>query len=133
MYACSSGSHGMKILAIDDDRTMRRGLFRLFRGMVATAADIGEAMTHIAIEQPMVIILDAWLFKASGIDAIPALREAAPEAQIIVFTAGVNEFESRRARQLGASAYLSKMSIGNLQQIVSGVLSDAAEPALTGA
>jgi DNA-binding NarL/FixJ family response regulator len=63
-----------------------------------------------ALEAPDVILLDLSLPGMSGLDAIPLLNEAAPEAKILILTQSELEGDVIKAVMLGASGYHLKSS-----------------------
>lgn len=75
------------------------------------------------LEKPRVILLDLRLPGMSGIEAIPALRRAAPESKIILLTQSDQEADVIRAISSGASGYLLKNA--KVQDIIEGIESVA--------
>ena len=81
----------IRILLVDDHTLFRRGLTALLSRdpmlqIVGDAADAGEAQRRAQALQPDVILLDNHLPGVNGVDALPALREAAPAARLIMLT-----------------------------------------------
>ena len=73
----------IRILVVDDHTLFRRGLIALLSRepqfeVVGDAADAGEAQRRAQELQPDLILLDNHLPGVRGVDALPALREAAP-------------------------------------------------------
>lgn len=68
---------------------------------------------------PDILILDLGLPGMDGIDAIPLLRKAAPEAKILVLTVFDNKARVFQALGAGASGYLIKSD--GLNAIVQGI------------
>lgn len=108
----------VRILVVDDHTLFRRGLTALlsreprFR-IVGDAADAGEAQRRARELQPDVVLLDNRLPGVSGVDALPALREAAPAARFLVLTVSEDESDLTAALRAGASGYLLKTSEGD--------------------
>lgn len=103
----------IELLIVDDHTLFRRGLTALLsqdgRFHVASqAADIGEALRILARHAPDVILLDNHLPGVRGVDGIPALKEAAPEARILMLTVSENEDDLAAALRAGAEGYLLK-------------------------
>lgn len=103
----------MKILAIDDE-TKALDLFK--RGLeaydfdVLTATD-GQAGLDQAIEgNPDLIILDIRMPKLDGWDVCRTLKlnDATRHIPVVFLTAYSSEQDKERAKELGASAYLTK-------------------------
>ena len=103
----------IELLIVDDHTLFRRGLTALLSQdgrfhVAAQAADIGEALRILARQSPDVILLDNHLPGVRGVDGIPALKEAAPEARILMLTVSENEDDLAAALQAGAEGYLLK-------------------------
>ena len=103
----------IRVLIVDDHKIVREGLRDLIssrRGM-AVVGDAGgrdEAVRLAADERPHIVVLDLDLGRESGLDLLPALREAAPGAGVIILT-GVRDAEARdRAMELGAQGMVLK-------------------------
>ena len=81
----------VRILVVDDHTLFRRGLTALLARdaslqVVGDAADSGEAQRRAAELQPDLILLDNHLPGVNGVDALPALRQAAPAARVMMLT-----------------------------------------------
>ena len=63
--------------------------------------------------QPDVILLDNHLPGVNGVDALPALREAAPNAHILMLTVSEDEADLAAALRGGAIGYLLKTTEGD--------------------
>ena len=103
----------IRVLVVDDHTLFRRGLISLLAGdarfqVVAEAGDANEAHQRAAQTQPDVILLDNHLPGVRGVDAIPALKEAAPAARVLMLTVSENENDLAAALQAGADGYLLK-------------------------
>ena len=75
-------------------------------------AALGEAQRRALTLQPDVILLDNHLPGVNGVDALPALREAAPAARLIILTISENEADLAGALRAGACGYLLKTMEG---------------------
>lgn len=107
----------IRILLVDDHTLFRRGLTALLSRdpglqVVGDAADAGEAQRRAASLQPDIILLDNHLPGVSGIDALPALREAAPHARVLMLTISEDENDLAAALRAGACGYLLKTMEG---------------------
>ncbi len=105
--------HAIELLIVDDHTLFRRGLTALLSQdgrfhVAAQAADIGEALRILARQAPDVILLDNHLPGVRGVEGIPALKEAVPEARILMLTVSENEDDLAAALQAGAEGYLLK-------------------------
>ena len=108
----------IRILVVDDHTLFRRGLIALLaheRGfeVVGDAADAGEAQRRAQALQPDLILLDNHLPGVRGVDALPALREAAPAARILMLTVSEDEQDLSAALRAGAAGYLLKTIEGD--------------------
>lgn len=103
----------IQLLVVDDHSLFRRGLMALLAQdprfvVTCEAGDVGEALRCVARQRPDVILLDNHLPGVLGVDAIPALREAAPGARILMLTVSENEADLVAALKAGADGYLLK-------------------------
>ena len=106
-------THAIQLLLVDDHTLFRRGLKALLEQderftVSAEAGDVGEALRCLQRERPDVILLDNHLPGVRGVDAIPALKEAAPAARVLMLTVSENENDLAAALQAGADGYLLK-------------------------
>ena len=106
-------------MVVDDHTLFRRGLVALLASdaslaVVGEASDAGEAVRKAAALQPDVILLDNHLPGATGIQALPGLKEAAPRARIILLTVSEDEQDLQAALRGGAHGYLLKTIEGDL-------------------
>ncbi|MHB1121788.1 MAG: response regulator [Ramlibacter sp.] len=114
-----SVSTPVRLLVVDDHTLFRRGLVALLAGdrslaVAGEASDAGEAVRQAAALQPDVILLDNHLPGATGIQALPGLKEAAPRARIILLTVSEDEQDLQAALRGGAHGYLLKTIEGDL-------------------
>lgn len=103
----------IELLLVDDHTLFRRGLKALLEQddrftVTAEAGDVGEALRCLQRRPPQVILLDNHLPGVRGVDAIPALKEAAPQARVLMLTVSENENDLAAALQAGADGYLLK-------------------------
>ena len=108
----------IRILVVDDHTLFRRGLTALLSRdaqfqVIGDAADAGEAQRRAREWQPDLILLDNHLPGVNGVDAIPALREVAPAARILMLTVSEDENDLAAALRNGASGYLLKTMEGD--------------------
>jgi len=103
----------IRVLIIDDHLIIRAAL-RMFLDSQAGISVVGEgsgpqdALAVAAREQPDVILLDLDLGEANGLDLLPDLHTAAPDAHVVVLT-GVRDAQMhRRAVRLGAVGLVPK-------------------------
>jgi two-component system, NarL family, nitrate/nitrite response regulator NarL len=108
----------IRILVVDDHTLFRRGLTALLSReaqfqVVGDAADAGEAQRRAQALQPDLILLDNHLPGVNGVDALPALREAAPKARVLMLTISEDERDLAAALRGGACGYLLKTMEGD--------------------
>ena len=108
----------IRILVVDDHTLFRRGLTALLTRdvglqVVGDAADAGQALRKAQELKPDVILLDNHLPGVNGVDALPSLLEAAPDACILMLTVSEDENDLAAALRGGASGYLLKTMEGD--------------------
>jgi len=108
----------IRLLVVDDHTLFRRGLIALLGQyadfeVAGEAADAGEAQRRALALQPQVILLDNHLPGVTGIAALPALREAAPAAHILMLTVSEDEQDLGNALKGGARGYVLKTAEGD--------------------
>jgi two-component system nitrate/nitrite response regulator NarL len=101
------------LLLVDDHSLFRRGLRSLLEqderfAVCGEAGDVGEALRSVGQDLPDVILLDNHLPGVRGVDAIPALKEAAPAARVLMLTVSEDAKDLAAALQAGADGYLLK-------------------------
>jgi DNA-binding NarL/FixJ family response regulator len=99
---------------ICDDTAAMRALLRVVIDLRPTLRVVGEATDGIeAIReatrlQPQVILLDLAMPIKTGLEALPEIRNGAPDAQIIVLSGFAAANAADQALALGAARYLEK-------------------------
>ena len=116
--ATKAGDAKIRLLVIDDHTLFRRGLTALLARdvqlqIIGDAADAGEGQRKARELQPDVILLDNHLPGVNGVDALPALREAAPNAHVLMLTVSEDEADLAAALRGGAIGYLLKTTEGD--------------------
>jgi DNA-binding NarL/FixJ family response regulator len=103
----------IRILMIDDHALLRTGLRMIIESrtgmiVVGEAENRRESLAAIAHEIPDIILLDLDLGDENGLDLLPDLLAAVPDARIILLT-GLRDIEvQRRAILLGEMGLVSK-------------------------
>ena len=103
----------IRLLLVDDHNLFRRGLKALLSqderfDVIGEAGDIGEALRCLSQRQPDVILLDNHLPGVRGVEGLPALKDAAPRARILMLTVSENANDLAAALHAGADGYLLK-------------------------
>ena len=101
-----------RILIVDDHPLTREALSSLLGAhgfeIAGSASDGAEAIVEAARLQPDLILLDLLMPDMDGITALPRLREAAPDCEVVVLTASGTEENLLSAIRAGAAGYLLK-------------------------
>ena len=105
--------------------TFRRGLIALLSrdarvSVVAEARDAGEALKMAQLHQPDVILLDNHLPGVHGVEALPQLSTAAPQARTVMLTVSEDAADLAQALARGAVGYLLKTVEGD--ELVAAIL-----------
>jgi DNA-binding NarL/FixJ family response regulator len=101
-----------RVLIVDDHPLTREALATLLAGndfdVVGQASDGQEAIELAGRLRPQVILLDLSMPGLDGLSALPGLRSAVPDAEVIVLTASGTEDNLLAAIRAGAAGYLLK-------------------------
>ena len=111
-------SNSLRVLIVDDHTLFRRGLSSLLGRdvrivVVGDAADAGQAQRRALELQPDLILLDNHLPGVTGVEAIRALLEAAPQARVVMLTVSEDAQDMAAALRSGAAGYLLKTMDGD--------------------
>jgi DNA-binding NarL/FixJ family response regulator len=106
----------IRILIVDDHAVVRSGLRLLLEReedfeCVGEAGSADEAVREARREKPDVILLDIVMPGKSGIEAAPAIREAAPDAKLLVLSMQDDPSYVREAFGVGAMGYVLKEAV----------------------
>ena len=101
-----------RILLVDDHPLTRSALAALLQQhgfeVVGEAEDGQQAIERAATLRPDLILLDLSMPGLDGLSALPQLREAAPDCEVVVLTASGTEENLLGAIRAGAAGYLLK-------------------------
>jgi DNA-binding NarL/FixJ family response regulator len=101
-----------RILLVDDHPLTRSALAGLLQQhgfeVVGEAADGAEAIDAAGRLRPDLVLLDLSMPGVDGLTALPLLREAAPDCEVVVLTASGTEENLLGAIRAGAAGYLLK-------------------------
>jgi two-component system nitrate/nitrite response regulator NarL len=105
-----------RVLIVDDAPDMRQ-LLRITLGLDASFEVVGEgADGRSAIElaerlQPAVVLLDHHMPGLTGLEALPEIRQRAPDSLVVVYTADTDPRVRQAALQAGAIAIIDKTTV----------------------
>jgi len=101
-----------RVLIVDDHPLTREALATLLAGndfdVVGQASDGQEAIELAGRLRPQLVLLDLSMPGLDGLSALPGLRAAVPDAEVIVLTASGTEDNLLAAIRAGAAGYLLK-------------------------
>jgi two-component system response regulator RegA len=106
-----SGLPEKSLLLLDDDAPLRNRLGRALesRGFQTTLVEsVSEALSAVRSRPPAFAVLDMRLEDGTGLKVVEALREARPDARIVMLTGYGNIATAVAAVKAGAVDYLSK-------------------------
>jgi DNA-binding NarL/FixJ family response regulator len=102
----------LRILIADDHPLTRSALTGLLEqhgfSVVAEASDGMEAIDRARELRPDIVLLDLTMPGIGGLEALPRIRAAAPECEVVVLTASGTEDNLLAAIRGGAAGYLLK-------------------------
>ena len=102
----------MRILLVDDHPITRDALGALLAQhgfeVVGEASEGAEAIELARLHRPELVLLDLSMPGMDGLEALPQLRQAAPETEVVVLTASGTEANLLAAIRGGAAGYLLK-------------------------
>jgi two-component system response regulator RegA len=118
------------LLVLDDDAPLRTRLGRALeqRGFEPTlVGSVNEAIAAVRAHAPAYAVLDMRLEDGSGLKVVEAVREARPDAKIIMLTGYGNIATAVQAVKAGAVDYLSKPA--DADDVVRALLAKGDAPA----
>lgn len=107
------------VVIVEDDPDIQSLISTIFSmdprfSVVGLAASAEEALEVTRTAEPEIIVLDDRLAgELTGVEAVPQLKKAAPQAKIILFTAHAN-LHARVVDQPDIDAFLLKTETGEL-------------------
>jgi two-component system, OmpR family, alkaline phosphatase synthesis response regulator PhoP len=100
-----------KILVIDDDRSIRKALVRLFESegySIEVAADGEAGLAAYRAAPPALVVLDLKLPQISGRDVCREIKKTSPSPPVIILSAASDELDKVLLLELGADDYVTK-------------------------
>ncbi len=103
----------IRIVLVDDHAVVRSALRLLLDAegdleVVAEAGDTESAIRYLRGHRPEVLILDRNLREGATTSALPELRDASPDTNVVVLTMDGEPAYAREALQAGVLAYVLK-------------------------
>ncbi len=127
------GSHnqGVRILVVDDDRSLRDALRRALslEGYEIDLAEGGQqALTRIAAAKPDAVVLDVGMPGMDGLEVCRRLRSAGNRVPVLILTARESVEDRIDGLDAGADDYLAKpFDVGELKARLRALLRRAGE------
>jgi CheY-like chemotaxis protein len=113
----------VNILVVDDHPKLRGllagTLTRRLGADVEQAGDVEEALTKLTQAHFDVVMMDVNLPRVTGLEAVPALRAAAPGCRVVLMSAAVMPGLESKALRAGADMFIAKSA--GLEDLCSAV------------
>lgn len=111
--AGKDGFHGLKVMVIDDSKTIRRTAETLLKKAgceVVTATDGFEALSKIADQKPEIIFVDIMMPRLDGYQTCALIKhnKAYRHTPVIMLSSRDGLFDKARGRIVGSEQYLTK-------------------------
>jgi twitching motility two-component system response regulator PilG len=107
------GLNGIKVMVIDDSKTIRRTAETLLRKEgceVITATDGFEALSKISDQQPQIIFVDIMMPRLDGYQTCALIKnnQMFKSTPVIMLSSKDGLFDKARGRIVGSEQYLTK-------------------------
>jgi two-component system response regulator DevR len=118
----------IRVLVVDDHSVVRSGVASFIESqpdmtMVGEAGDCDGAVAETTSIKPDMVLMDIRLGECSGVDACRAIKAAAPEVKVVMFTTYADLDLLRAAIDAGASGYVIKrMTLKSLAETIRRVM-----------
>ena len=127
----------MRLLIVDDAEAPLRRLECMLRELghevVGTARNGAEAVQAFATLQPDVVIMDVIMPRMNGLDALRVIRDAHPQARVIMASSLQSCQTALEAERLGALYCLAKpYQECNVRKVLEQIGEDCGKPARPG-
>ena len=120
------------LLAVDDEidaLEMIKGHFEPRGYEVHTAQDGDEAIRVCTGIKPQVILLDLKMKRMDGDEALPQLRQLAPNAKVVLITAYQGHLSKKKMEELGIDLFLEKpISIVDVEKKIQSLIKNTPSP-----
>ena len=119
----------IKVLVVDDHAVIRVGLSQMLSTdpeitVVGEARDGTEAIEKAVSLRPDVIIMDIFMPRCNGLEAMITLKQKLPGARVLILTVSDREVDLFQALRFGAQGYILKSA--DMVDIVEAVKKTAA-------
>lgn len=119
MTTAKAATDPIHVLIADDEDMFAELVEALLAGdervhVVGRACDGEEAVELASTLRPHVIVMDIGMPVIDGIEATHRIRQADPDAQVVIFTGSDEARDVQRAREVGAAAFVRKSHIAAL-------------------
>ena len=109
----AGGFHGLRVMVIDDSKTIRRTAETLLKREgceVVTATDGFEALAKIADQQPQIIFVDIMMPRLDGYQTCALIKnnQVFKSTPVIMLSSKDSLFDKARGRIVGSEQYVTK-------------------------
>ena len=99
------------ILIVDDEPNIRRMLGSLLRAEGYRVREAGSgrgALAEVQSEEPDAVLMDLYMAEETGLEALPRLKEAAPDLPVVMMSGRASLSDAVKATKLGAFHFIEK-------------------------
>jgi two-component system nitrogen regulation response regulator NtrX len=99
------------ILIVDDEPNIRRMLGALLRAEGFRVREAGSgrgALAEVQTEEPDAVLMDLYMGEETGLEALPKLKEAAPDLPVVMMSGRASLSDAVKATKLGAFHFIEK-------------------------
>ncbi len=123
----------IRVLLVDDHAVVRVGLANILGAepdinIIGEASDGLEAISKALELKPDVVLMDIFMPRSSGLEAMVKIRESLPDTRVLILTVSEREEEIFQALRFGAQGYLLKSA--DITEVVDAVRRTAAGEAM---
>jgi two-component system response regulator NreC len=109
----AAAPRAIRVLVVDDHAVVRAGLRRVLDAekdieTIGEAANAERAVFEALEHKPDVVLMDVVMPGKSGIEGMPALLQAVPDAHVLILSMQDDPHYVREAFEAGASGYVLK-------------------------
>ncbi len=111
----------MKLMIVEDNFHMRRlirGLVKDIAESITECVDGEDALSAYSRFQPDWVLMDIRMERVDGLTATRDIRDAFPEAKIVIVTNYDDAKFREKAKESGASYYVAKESLMEIRAIL---------------